>query len=402
MTFKPATNLTILAPAGSGDWHQEWAEGEVIRQPDRVILRTNGQGQALRAGVELRPALRLGQQNLVIQLRVDSLAALQRLELRLAAQAGDHHPYVSLPIPFLGDPDANFLPPGEWSPLHLSLAHGQRCQLTEAAAEGPMTYLQVMLEDRGGPPVEVHLGAIAAQPRPQRGCISLHFDDGYWHHGQQLPQLLQAHSTPQAPLKATAFLMPRHLNQPGHLSLADSQRLAQDYGWELGAHHSQPLTTMAPADLAKELGYTLEVFQRQGWARGPVHFAYPLGKMNRPCRRALAPYFASGRLISGGPETLPPADWYRLRAINVTPRLSARDLATLAQRAIHHGAWAIYMFHHIVEQPRLLTEYARSELETFLAFLRDQGYGTRAIADLYGSSLSRPDRPTGGKENPNG
>jgi hypothetical protein len=391
MTFKPATDLTILAPAGSGDWHQEWAEGEVIRQPDRVILRTNGQGQALRAGVELRPALHLGQQNLVIQLRVDSLADLQRLELRLAAQAGDRHHYVSLPISFLGDPEANFLQPGEWSSLHLSLAHGQCYPLSEFEAEAPMTYLQVMLEDRGGQPVEVQLGAIAAQPRPQRGCISLHFDDGYWHHGQQLPQLLQAHSTPQAPLKATAFLMPRHLNQPGHLSLADSQRLAQDHGWELGAHHSQPLTTMAPADLAGELGYTLEVFQTQGWAQGPVHFAYPLGKMNRPCRRALTAYFASGRLISGGPETLPPADWYRLRAINVTPLLSAQDLADLAQRAVHHGAWAIYMFHHIVDQPRLLTEYARSELESFLAFLRDQGYGTTAIADLYGSRLTRPD-----------
>lgn|GEM_PF-1738947 len=140
MTFKPAPDLTILAPAGSGDWRQEWAEGEVIRRPDRVILRTNGQGQALRAGVELRPALHLGQQNLVIPLRVDCLAALQRLELRLAAQ---------------------------------------------------------------------------------------------------------------------------------------------DYGWELGAHHSQPLTTMAPADLAGELGHTLEVFQTQGWAQGPVHFAYPLGR-DRP------------------------------------------------------------------------------------------------------------------------
>ena len=208
MTFKPATNLTILAPAGSGDWHQEWAEGEVIRQPDRVILRTNGQGQALRVGVELRPALRLGQQNLVIQLRITPLAALQRLELRLAAQTGDRHRYVSLPIPFLGDLEANFLPTGAWSPLHLSLAHGRRCHLTEAEAEAPMTYLQVILEDRGGQPVDVELGAIAAQPRPQRGCISLHFDDGYWHHGQQLPQLLQAHSTPQAPLKAAARAHP--------------------------------------------------------------------------------------------------------------------------------------------------------------------------------------------------
>lgn len=399
MTFRPAMEQTILAPAGSDAWQQEWVEGQVIRQPDRVILRTNGAGQALLAGVKLGPPLHLGQQNLVIQLRVKSLVALRRLELRLAPQAGDRRRYVSMAIPFLGDPEANFLQTEEWSPLHLSLAHGRRCHLSEAEAEAPMTYLGVMLEDRGGQPVEVQFGEIAAQLRPQRGCISLHFDDGYWHHGQQLPQRLQAYSTPQAPLKATAFLMPRHLDQPGHLSLADSQRLAQDYGWELGAHHSQPLTTMAPTDLTGELGYTLEVFQAQGWARGPVHFAYPLGKMNPSCRRGLAAYFASGRLIAGGPETLPPADWYRLRAINVTPLLSAQDLADLAQRAVHHGAWAIYMFHHIVEQPRLLTEYARSELEIFLAFLRDQGYGTTAIADLYGA---RPAPQTVGQENSKG
>ncbi len=379
MTFnQDAQNMT-------NNWRLLSLEGELKVFQDQVTIRTNGKEQFLLAEMELSEGINISQENLVLDIKINHLQGLKYLHFKLQPNQIDGNKYILLDVPLLEDTEANFLAEGEWTTLHISMSNGTLFGMTREDSQERIRYLRIMTEDSLLTPVEIHLRNVTKSPRAQGGCISLHFDDGYRHHFEIVAHLLKRYSNPQEDifLRATAFVMPRQLNQPGYLTIQELQALVNEYDWEVGAHHSDALTQMSSDQFIQEMDYVIAFFKQQDWAIFPLHFAYPLGKMNRLSRERVGQYFGSARLISGGPETLPPADWYRLRAINVTPFTSANKLAQIAQHTVENGGWAIFMFHHIVENPKAFTEFARSEFEIFLKFLQEKKYKTTRIRELY-------------------
>lgn len=385
MTFeaeKPVDRADLMLMAGCGSpWQLYWPQAGLNVVQEEVRLQTEGGEKTYVAGVELSPGVRLDQQNLAIDL-CTSLRGLKWLQFRLLIDPTEPDRHLLMYVPLLADLEANFLMAGEWTTVHITLANGTLVNLTPTDCQQQFRHLRVVLEDKAGTAAELRLRRVRPVPRPQRGHISLHFDDGYQHH-LWAAELLKRYSTPAAELRATAYVMPRQLGLPNYLTQAQVHRLVDEYGWEIAAHHHDPLTEMQPSHFTTEMAYIIDFFKQQGWGDAPLHFAYPLGKLNPSAWCGIRQYFASARLIAGGPETLPPSDWHRLRAINVTPLTPAKHLAQIAQQAIETGGWAIYMFHHLVDQPQTLTEYAQSEFEAFLAFLREQGYGTTSMKTLY-------------------
>lgn len=121
-----------------------------------------------------------------------------------------------------------------------------------------------------------------------------------------------------------------------------------------------------------------------GFSASARHLAYPMGRQDREVVLPLVrEAFASARLASGGVETLPPADWHLLRAVNVLPTTSPEEPAALIRDAGAHGEWVILMFRHLVESPRGDTEYALSDFQQLVGLVVDSGVEVRTVDEVW-------------------
>jgi hypothetical protein len=142
--------------------------------------------------------------------------------------------------------------------------------------------------------------------------------------------------------------------------------------------------------LEGEIAYAFESLEQLGFSATAGHLAYPLGKQNSPVvMEVVRTAFASARLAAGGLETLPPADWHLMRAVNVLPTMSPEDVFEAVERAHENGQWAILMFHHLVESPRQDTDYTIADFERLVRLIGDSGARVMTVGQvwsLYGTT----------------
>ncbi|MBM3180015.1 MAG: hypothetical protein FJZ86_06645 [Chloroflexi bacterium] len=96
-------------------------------------------------------------------------------------------------------------------------------------------------------------------------------------------------------------------------------------------------------------------------------FAYPFGHYDEEARQTVIDCgYDSARGVSGGPDTIPPADKYALRAM---PYIVSDTSVTKMMRYItsveqEGGGWAIFVFHRVCDG---CSQYA-VDLDTFSKF----------------------------------
>lgn len=313
------------------------------------------------------------------RVRIDRTDRVGGLELRLS-DTSDFQRHVAFRIPFFSDQAANRVHPGEWTSVSFGL--GDALFVGDPDLEG-LRYFGWFVMDGGDGAVVFDITELERVPRPQQGIVSFTFDDGY------LDQLDGARALAQHGMAATAYVMPRQIGARGYLDSNQLKVLAAEQGWEIASHHARPFTDFTRRELEAEVAYSFESLERLGFTATARHLAYPLGRQNRPfVMHVVRDAYASGRLAGGGFETLPPADWHLLRAINVLPSLSAEDLASVVERAQQNGEWAILMFHHLTETPRHDTDYSIHEFKRLVELVAESGAEVMTVGEvwsLYGS-----------------
>jgi peptidoglycan/xylan/chitin deacetylase (PgdA/CDA1 family) len=321
----------------------------------------------------LTPPVDLSGHFVSLRVRVDAAERLAGAELRLASREGS----FAINVPVFEDGSMNLLQSGQWLDLTLSLGAARREGRPD---RGAIERVEWRLAERDGigPHVTGWVGGLGTHALPREGVVSFSFDDGYDEHYDVAAPILS-----EVGLRATAYVMPDQVGQQGYMTFDQLHALQRVFGWDVASHHFTPFTEFAPGELGGVLDGIRRALRAKGFARGVRHLAYPLGKHDAGIVALVRPRFATARLASGGPETLPPADPHRLRALNVLRSTPPEALVAAAERARDEREWLILMFHFLVEAPQLDTEYAIRDLRAAAAGIADSGVLVRPVSEVW-------------------
>lgn len=323
-----------------------------------------------------------------VELRVDDVKRLGGMAIRLSSD-GFRESWFEFPLSIFADEHFNSLQGGVWTPLTFSFGSARVVGHPDRSAIDSVGWF---VRDRpvsaGGGPLAVEWRAFQAVDAAAQGVVSLTFDDGYDEHFVVAAPLLAEHG-----FRGTAYVMPDQLGLPGYVSVEQARALRDRYGWEVAAHHFRAFTTFAPAELDAETQRTRRQLDELGFAEGARHLAYPEGRQDPRIVRLARRYFATARLASGGPETLPPADPHRLRVMNVVRTTAPEDIARAARQAREHHEWLILMFHWLVEDPVRDTDYSIDAFRRALALLAQEGVVVRTVGEVWDGLADRRNGP---------
>jgi peptidoglycan/xylan/chitin deacetylase (PgdA/CDA1 family) len=317
------------------------------------------------------------------------VSRLAGTELRLSSDdlAGS---WYGFRVPLFEDERFGPVQSGSWVPLTFGFGDAEVVGRPERSAIDAVGWV---VRDRGSAaeprPAVVDWGGLAAVDSPERGVVSLTFDDGYDEHFEVAAPLMAERG-----FRGTAYVIPGAVGSTGHLSLAQLHELHERYGWDVAAHHARPFTEMTPDELRRAVRGVQHFLRGHGFEEGALHLAFPLGKHDvggvLPVVRR---HFRTARLASAGPETLPPADPHRLRVMNVLRTTPPEEVRDAALRAVRHGEWLILMFHYLVDAPGLDTEYAIGDFRRLVELLGDADVPVRALTEVWdGLATDQPAR----------
>lgn len=342
---------------------------------DWLRFETAGSGAMAAVGTPgpLTPAIDLRGRFVSLRVRVDAAERLAGAELRLASREGS----FAIDVPIFDDVPMNLLQSGQWIDLTLSLGAARREGQPERGAIERVEW-RLAERDGAGPHVTGWVGGLAAHALPDEGVVSFTFDDGYDEHYDAAAPILA-----ESGLRATAYVMPDQVGQPGYMSWDQLHALDAVFGWDVASHHFTPFTEFSRAELPGILDGIVRSLTAKGFERGVRHLAYPLGKHDAGIVAQVHPRFATARLASGGAETLPPADRHRLRALNVLRSTPPSALAAAAERARDEREWLILMFHYLVDEPAIDTEYAVRDLRAAAAGIAATGVAVRTMSEVW-------------------
>ncbi len=382
-----ATPAARPTPTSEGPMVIDWGRAEIAypesAKGEWTSVTTLGNGRA--AFAKLREprweSLDLERYHLQCRVRTNLIDRVG-LELRLSETTG-FESYAAFQIPFFTDEQFNRVQPGEWTTVSFGLGDAR---LSDDPDLTRLTHVGWYVRDNGEGKVVFEFTDIELVPRPREGVVSFTFDDGYSIQ-MEAARILAKHG-----LAGTAYVMPRQIGSVGYMGPEELRELTQDYGWEVASHHADPFTEFTRETLAEEIDFGLGTLADLGFHETAGHLAYPLGKLNTEfVLNVVREWYTSARLASGWLETLPPADWHLLRAVNVTRDTSPEEVLQLVDRAKKHGQWAILMFHRLVELPRWETDYNAAEFERLARLVAESGVQVRTVGEVwsqYGEKLA--------------
>jgi peptidoglycan/xylan/chitin deacetylase (PgdA/CDA1 family) len=227
-------------------------------------------------------------------------------------------------------------------------------------------------------------------PRPAgQTVVSLTFDDG-WADAYAARAVFAARG-----LKATFYVNSGTIGtDPVYLTWDQLSGLAAD-GHEIAGHG------LTHANLKNLKGYALlhEVCDDRvnlfNHGFQVTSFAYPFGSYNTATKLALAQCgYNSGRGVSNGPETIPPADPYFLRAFtNIKSSTSLAEMeGYVTQVENAGGGWTILFFHHVCNacDPLSVTETNLAGLLDWLQPRLARGTAVKTIDAVVGGTVKPP------------
>ncbi len=346
---------------------------------ETIRLTTKGDGSPSFIGWELPQPVNMKEVFVEAYIKIQDLESCGGIELRLSNKA-DQNSYIAIQLPFFTDPLFNWVQPGGW--LRITLTMGE-AKLVGSPDITKINKLGFYINDSGSPdkntPFSVELSGVAFSPVGKTAFMSITFDDGIDDH------LLAAQIMHNHGLRGTAYIMPDAIGQPGFLKEEDLSILYNTYHWGISSHGSIPFTEFAPGGVEQHSENVLGFLKQRGFGFSSSHMAYPLGRYNLDyVLPIISKKFTTARIASGGAETFPPADWKRLRVVNVIPSVTAEMLKERIEKAKIHKEWIILMFHHLVEgEPQSDLEYNFKEFEKVMKAIKDSQIKTLPIHEMW-------------------
>jgi peptidoglycan/xylan/chitin deacetylase (PgdA/CDA1 family) len=377
LPYAPAIAVIDLFGSDTRFVHQSTAgrssvvDGDTVRGEGSLRVTTDGNGQQVNVRATAMPPVDLRDAHLRLVIRVDRPERLEHMYVYLSSDG-----FVGYDVYRLvggSQEDVAYVLPEQWIAVTVALGTPLARVGRDGTDVGHITDLQVSLVDRGSGPVTADIDVLEAIARPDRGVVSLVFDDARDGVFRLARPLLDRHG-----LRASVAAIVELVGTPGFMSLRELQSLERLAGWDVVAHHTSALPDeIGFADLDDDavLGELLGArawLLAQGFRRGADHLVYPYGGFDARSIELVRGVYASGRTIVRGLglETLPPADPYRIRALSVTRRDPPEVLTAAIDRAARERAWLVLVFHRIIDGvPDGDTGYGAQDLAAVVAHL---------------------------------
>lgn len=211
----------------------------------------------------------------------------------------------------------------------------------------------------------------------KQGAITLVFDDGYYDVWEQVVPLLNKYNVqgvfaiPLSPDK-------QMIDEEKVASIEDWEKIAMKYGHELAAHgvtHTN-LTKLSSESMDKEL-------QESHIQLHATTIVYPGGAYNSQVVDTAKKYFAAGRTVVFGLETIPSKNTFELKTINYTKNnFSVARANIYALIALAQHTWLIETFHMVRSTHSGMKHFVFLEdLDAHLDFITSLPIPIRTIAD---------------------
>ena len=192
--------------------------------------------------------------------------------------------------------------------------------------------------------------------------VSLTFDDGDADNYSVRSVLAENN------LLATFYVVSGFTNSNGYMTDDQLRDLYND-GNEIGGHTLShiKLTEVRGADLKREVCQDRSNLVAYGFE--VTSFAYPFGYYDNEAKQAVMDCgYGNARGVSGGPETIQPADKYGLRAMPyiVSDTRFPKMTRYVTEVENNGGGWVIFVFHHVCDgcdqyavKPEIFSEFAQ-------------------------------------------
>jgi peptidoglycan/xylan/chitin deacetylase (PgdA/CDA1 family) len=215
--------------------------------------------------------------------------------------------------------------------------------------------------------------------------VSLTFDDGDADNYAVRPILAENN------LRATFYIVSGFTGTDGYMTAEQLRDLYED-GHEIGGHTIShvKLTEVRGADLRREICQNRLDLMALGF--DVVSFAYPFGHYDEEAKQVVKDCgFNNARIVTGGPDSVPPGDVYALQAM---PYIVKNTRVAKIQRYVTQvedagGGWVILVFHHVCDK---CDQYA-IDLPSFTEFagwLKEQqgnGLVIKTVGEVIGGEV---------------
>ncbi|MBI3152011.1 MAG: polysaccharide deacetylase family protein [Chloroflexi bacterium] len=190
--------------------------------------------------------------------------------------------------------------------------------------------------------------------------VSLTFDDG------AADNYLARSILAQNDIQATFYIVSGFTGMEGYMTKEQLRGLYED-GNEIGGHTLNHVNLAETENEKLEMEICQDRTNLLNYGFNVTSFAFPYGHYNEEAKQTVIDCgYGNARGVSGGPDTIPPADKYALKAM---PYIVNDTSVTKMIRYIigvedEGGGWAIFVFHRVCED---CSQYA-IDLDTFSKF----------------------------------
>ncbi len=371
----PYETVIEVFDSGHGWTKQSGAGTQADDTTDYIVgsqslkLTTDADGAAVftRSGV-ISPAVDLSGDQLILRFKIDDVSV--PIEFWFYASSDSFSSaFYTWKISDSGL--TNWAVDGEWFVATLNFSDATVSGSPNRAA---IDKLQWRIKDDSATALNANINYIGSFPEPSAGVLTFAFDDGW---GSQFDEAKKKLSTYGFP--AIDYPISSLIGTSGYMTVANLQELQNIHGWDIGIHHETNLTTVglatAEALIKKEKQWHVD----NGLTRGSDHFAIPNGAFDADLLALFRRYFRTTRTIGLTAETFPPADWGRLRVVNVINSTSTASIATAVDNARTNKYWLILLFHKIVETPSVSTEYSIANFGTVVDDIAIDGIAVKTL-----------------------
>ncbi len=332
-------------------------------------MTTEGNNVAVAARIGLlSPVLDFTGQEVVLQFKTDAIEVLNEITVYMTSDNFASAFYI---FPF-DDPSTNFIKNGDWVTLTLNFSDASVSGSPNRAA---INNIQLRIRDNGTQVANVNFASIGMTPEPGAGLLTFAFDDGWVSQYDEAKKKLS-----EKGFSATGYVIKDNTGLAGFLTLDQMRELENLHGWEIATHHGIDLTTVSIADAEARIKQEKQWLVDNGFNRGADHFAIPNGAFNENLLNLFKKYFRTARTIAQTAETFPPADWHRLRIINVLNTTTTTTIANAVDDARTNNTWLILVFHKIVASPTISTEFSISNFGTVVDDIAADGIAVKTIS----------------------
>lgn len=212
--------------------------------------------------------------------------------------------------------------------------------------------------------------------------VSLTFDDGDADN-YSVRSVLAANN-----LHATFYVVSGFTNSNSYMSDNQLRDLYND-GNEIGGHTLDHinLETVHGEDLRREVCQDRSNLMAYGF--NVTSFAYPNGRYGDEAKQVVVECgYDNARGVSGGPETVLPADRYALRAMPyiVSDTRYPKMVRYITQVENNGGGWVIFVFHHVCDscdqyavKPDVFSQFAQ-----WLGAQQSNGLVVKTVGEVMG------------------